>query len=389
LLTAGKQGTKSPAHIPALDGVRGSAAVAVFIYHYGGGASSSKPALHIFGEIVHLGWVGVSLFFVLSGFLITGILLDSFDRPGWCKTFYIRRTLRIFPLYYFVLIAGVILVPILRACWISIAEVWPFFFYLQDVPGLVRFELLNPLLTLGHFWSLAVEEQFYLCWPFLLFAANKRGLARPLCVTVFVLSLLFRICVFGFHLYWPWAGYFILGRAGEMAAGGFLAASLRRPGRTAHEVVRGAKPILAASLLGTLAIVIGARQNSAGEPWFGTLGLVFLSGLFASLIAISLQPGYTQRAFAWPPLRWLGRISYGIYVYHLLLYPLFAWIAGRLIPPSVGSRYLIALAFIAAAGTLVAAMLSFATVESAFLKLKDSVGKPHALTVMPDSRLTG
>jgi peptidoglycan/LPS O-acetylase OafA/YrhL len=88
-------------------------------------------------------------------------------------------------------------------------------------------------------------------------------------------------------------------------------------------------------------------------------------------------------------LRWLGRISYGIYVYHLLLYPLFAWIAGRLIPPSVGSRYLIALAFIAAAGTLVAAMLSFATVESAFLKLKDSVGKPHALTVMPDSRLTG
>src|ERR1700759_363462 len=85
-----------PGHIPALDGIRGAAAATVFIYHYGGGARSADFAFHIVGKTIHLGWVGVSLFFVLSGFLITGILLDSMQRPNWRETFYIRRALRIF-----------------------------------------------------------------------------------------------------------------------------------------------------------------------------------------------------------------------------------------------------------------------------------------------------
>src|SRR5271154_7618303 len=79
---------QAPGHIPALDGIRGAAAAAVFIYHYGGGARSSNFAVHLVGETIHLGWAGVSLFFVLSGFLITGILLDSMRRPHWWRTFY-------------------------------------------------------------------------------------------------------------------------------------------------------------------------------------------------------------------------------------------------------------------------------------------------------------
>ena len=187
-----------PAHIPALDGIRGAAAAAVFIYHYGGGARSSNPAFRLSGQAVHLGWVGVSLFFVLSGFLISGILLDSFERPGWWKTFYIRRTLRIFPLYYTALLGGMLVHLLLRVPWSSIAPVWPFFFYLQDIPGLVRFELLSPLFVLGHFWSLAVEEQFYLFWPFLLLLASRRGRVRRLCLGVCLLSLIFRISCFAF-----------------------------------------------------------------------------------------------------------------------------------------------------------------------------------------------
>ena len=93
------------------------------------------------------------------------------------------------------------------------------FFYLQDIPGLVRFEILSPLFALGHFWSLAVEEQFYLVWPFLLFLANRRGRVRQLCLGIYLLSLIFRISVFSLHPNWQWAGYFIGGRAGEMAEG--------------------------------------------------------------------------------------------------------------------------------------------------------------------------
>jgi peptidoglycan/LPS O-acetylase OafA/YrhL len=355
----------------------------VFIYHYGGGARSSNPAFHLLGEAVHLGWVGVSLFFVLSGFLITGILLDSLRRPGWWKTFYIRRTLRIFPLYYTALLGGVLVLLLLRVRWSSISPVWPFFFYLQDIPGVVRFEILSPLFVLGHFWSLAVEEQFYLVWPFLLSLASRRGQVRQLCVVVCLLSLIFRICVFSLHLNWQWAGYFIGGRAGEMAAGGFLAASLRDTERERNMVFRGAKPVLTASFIGAMTIIFWTKETGAGDPWFGTLGVAFLSGLFAALIALSLQPGWTQRVFRLWLLRWLGKISYGIYVYHLLLYPIFAWLTGKILPASAGARYQLLLGAVATVGTLAAASLSFATLESGFLRLKDSVGKPQPMPALP------
>lgn len=165
-------------HIAALDGVRGAAAATVFIYHYGGGARSDELAFHLVGKTIHLGWAGVSLFFVLSGFLITGILLDSMQRPGWRKRFYIRRSLRIFPLYYFALLGAILVARLLSAPWHSIVPLWPLFLYLQDIPQLIRTDTLSPLFIIGHFWSLAVEEQFYLLWPALLLLARKRAVLR-------------------------------------------------------------------------------------------------------------------------------------------------------------------------------------------------------------------
>lgn len=361
---------QAPAHIPALDGIRGAAAAAVFIYHYGGGAHSSNFAFRFAGEAIHLGWVGVSLFFVLSGFLISGILLDSFERPKWWKTFYIRRTLRIFPLYYTALLGGMLVQVLLRMPWSSIAPVWPFFFYLQDIPGLVRFEILSPLFALGHFWSLAVEEQFYLVWPFLLFLANRRGRVRQLCLGIYLLSLIFRISVFSLHPNWQWAGYFIGGRAGEMAAGGFLAASLRGTDVERRRVFRSATPVLLGSVIAVVAIVLSTKETGAGDPWFGTFGIAFLSGLFVALIALCLQPGWAQRVFRLRILRWLGKISYGIYVYHLLLYPLFAWLTRKILPASAGDRYQLVLGAVATLGTLSVAWVSFATLESGFLNLR-------------------
>ena len=364
-------------HIPALDGVRGAAAATVFIYHYGGGARSPDFAFHIVGKTIHLGWVGVSLFFVLSGFLITGILLDSMQRPKWRVTFYIRRALRIFPLYYFALLGAILVALLLNTSWSSISPLWPLFFYLQDIPQLVHTWVLSPLFVVGHFWSLAVEEQFYLVWPFLLSFASRRNALGPLCVSVYLMSLLFRVCIFGLHLNTEWATYFIMGRAGEMAAGGFLAASIRGSEQERNRIVRGAKPLLLASAAGVIAIVWFTKETAAAEPWLATLGIALFTLVFTMLIALCLRPGITQRIFQTAALRWLGKISYGIYVYHLLLAPLYAWVTRQIFPNVTGRKYLVALAAVATVGTLLVASISFATLESRFLRLKDSLGKPR------------
>ena len=315
---------------------------------------------------------GFSLF-VLSGFLITGILLDSMQRPKWWKTFYIRRTLRIFPLYYTALLGAMLVHLSLQRSWSSIVPIWPYFFYLQDIPALVRFEVLSPHFALGHFWSLAVEEQFYLVWPLLLLLAKRRDRVRQLCLSIYLLSLIFRICVFGLPLNPGWAIYFLGGRAGEMAAGGFLAALLHGSELGKGRVLPGARPLLVASAA-SLAVVLWTRGTRAADPWMGTIGIALFSLLFAALIASSLQPGMVERIFSLPVLRWLGKISYGIYVYHLLLYPAFAWLTHEVFPRSTGEIYLLELAAVATVGTLSVAAISFATLESRFLRLKGVLG---------------
>jgi peptidoglycan/LPS O-acetylase OafA/YrhL len=364
-------------HIPALDGIRGVAAATVFIYHYGGGARSSVFVVHLAGMAIHLGWAGVSLFFVLSGFLITGILLDSMQRPQWWKTFFIRRALRIFPLYYFALFAVIVVGLLLQIPWSQIFPIWPLFLYLQGFPHVAKIETLGSIFIVGHLWSLAVEEQFYLVWPMLLLFASRRNAVRRLCVAVFLGSLIFRVWFFGFHLNSEWALYFIGGRAGEMTAGGFLAASLRGSDRERAQIFAAARPVLLSSLAVIMAIVWWANYTDARGPWMGTLGITFFSLLFASVIALCLKPGWTERVFSLPMLRWLGKVSYGIYVYHLLLYPLFAWVTHQLIPNAGGKKYLFVLAAVATVGTLTTAWVSFAVFESRLLRLKASLGKPQ------------
>jgi peptidoglycan/LPS O-acetylase OafA/YrhL len=367
-------------HIPALDGIRGVAAATVFIYHYGGGARSSVFLVHLLGTAIHLGWAGVSLFFVLSGFLITGILLDTMQRPQWWKTFFIRRALRIFPLYYFALFAVIVAGLSLHIPWSKIFPIWRLFLYLQGFPHAARIDTLSPVFIVGHLWSLAVEEQFYLAWPILLFFASRRNAVRRLCVGVFLGSLIFRLCIYGFHINYEWALYSIGGRAGDMTVGGFLAASLRGSARDGAQIYAAAKPVLLSSLAVIIAIVCWANYTDAMGPWMATLGITFFSLLSASVIALCLKPGWTERIFSLPMLRWLGKVSYGIYVYHLLLYPLFAWVTHRLIPNARSRTYLVVLALVAAVGTLTTAWLSFALLESRFLRLKASLGKPQPLT---------
>src|SRR6202000_1096748 len=104
------------------------------IYHYGGGAQSSFLPLRAIGTAIHFGWAGVSLFFVLSGFLISGILWDGYSKSSWWKRFYVRRSLRIFPLYYLAIAGAAIAWLILGVPAGELSPLWVYVFYLRNVP---------------------------------------------------------------------------------------------------------------------------------------------------------------------------------------------------------------------------------------------------------------
>ena len=174
-------------YYPALDGLRGVAILLVIIYHNFNFINQSQ-----------FGWLGVDLFFVLSGFLITTILLNDAGSPHFLKNFFIRRILRIFPLYFLCLIIFLILFPFLglykKELSFFIANQWWLWTYLQN--WLYSLFLTDDAKMLTHLWSLAVEEQFYLIWPFIILLVKKPG--KLFFIMLTVLFLVF----FGRSLLW-------------------------------------------------------------------------------------------------------------------------------------------------------------------------------------------
>ena len=367
--SSGLRSTPSKKHIAALDGVRGVAVLYVVALHYGGGASSSSHTGRLVGKFCHFGWSGVSLFFVLSGFLITGILWDGKHKGGWIKNFYGRRLLRIFPLYYgcllLILIVGFaqgIAGPVAR-------KLIPFFLYLQNVPQLnaVANNVPTPLPPF-HFWSLAVEEQFYLIWPFLLGRMTTRRGVQILAIAVFVASLVGRFAVAAhlspaaLSIYSGWLPY----RSGEIAAGAFLAMCYRGPEWNA--VRKYARPGLALCFC-FVVVFFFRNQSLLGSALTFSFGLAAATLFYACLLARSLGSGLTRRVMENAGLRWFGKYSYGIYVYHILLGGVFEalmlrWTAH--LQPSLG-------AIVVRAGmlalSLAVAWLSFQYFESPIMRL--------------------
>ena len=364
--------------VPALDGVRGFAALWVFFYHYLPGNHSNSHAVHWMSQVNRVGWSAVSLFFVLSGFLISGILWDSFDKDRWWSSFFVRRALRIFPLYYLALAICVALYALQPIHTASIRHLWVHAFYLQDVPWLQHWGgALPPYLFLLHFWSLAVEEQFYLVWPFVLGALfRQRTVALRVIAGLWVLSFIFRIANYAYAAHHAdtstlWSSASLPGRSGELLAGAFLALLMRSGPAVVDTLYRFVPWILGASFVGSVAVLASAVTPGPEDPWTGTVGLAVLSIFYASLIATSLRPGMIQSFFQARVLRWLGTISYGVYVYHMLFLPQFEALRDWLLPDA-GQKELRALLLmlIAAVATLILATLSFRFFESPLLKLK-------------------
>ncbi|MBS1822914.1 MAG: acyltransferase [Acidobacteria bacterium] len=359
---------KQQKHIPALDGLRGLAVLMVFVFHYGGGTHSSVRAVRLFGLINKGGWVGVTLFFVLSGFLITGILWDSFGQPHWWRNFYARRTLRIFPLYYLcilIVIAGAAFQGTLIG---ALGKIWVPALFMQNMPHLLTIvDKIPAPFGLFHFWSLAVEEQFYLIWPFLLAVQKSRRNAGIFCLLTFLFSFAFRILLWQFAPHPEQFNDFLFSRAGELAIGGWLALAWRGP---AWERIERLAPVVTfCGLAGFIASGMFAGSFETNRVQM-TVGLPCITICFTALLALCMRPGIVQRCAEARWLRWLGTISYGIYVYHMLFLGQYMFIVQKLL----GRRSLMvtnaALLIVAAVGTLTIAWLSFNFFEKPFLRLK-------------------
>ncbi len=346
-------------HRKQIDGLRFFAFLAVFLIH-------SDIGLFWWGSY------GVSLFFVISGFLITRILIASQDRPRGqaLKAFYVRRALRIFPAYYLVLglAAATVGIAYLPAYVLYVMN-WGIFFYTWVQPSLADVAW-DPVRMYGiHFWSLCVEEQFYLVFP-LLFSFLRPGRAR--------LRWLFALwgasiaCRFLFAAFLPKSAYGLI----PLVCGEYLVAG-------------AVGAVLFADASGT-----GERIRAAARRWMFPVGLALVAVLFVVFrpdipsIDHVMHPPHMQTLLAlgflamvlglwetdnrwvlgffnYAPFRFLGKISYGLYLIHLFMWPLFDWLTAhssllRDVPPLAARLGL----------TILLATAMWHLVEAPILKLK-------------------
>jgi len=369
------RGSETPllrAHMPELDSVRGLAILMVMLYHGFYWTVDLRRFAPVERAALTAAWtgrLGVNLFFVLSGFLITGLLLESKGRKNYYGRFYWRRALRILPAYY----ATLALLAALGTSW---AFLGLSFLYLANLTPLFGVLIAYPVL-----WSLAVEEHFYFVWPVVVKKLTTRGVLAASGAIV-VLSPLVRLWTFyviGRDS--SWVSYKVFdytwNAADGLACGAMVAAWLREfePERKRVAQVAGALAAAAVTLLaGGIPLGILNRHQPMGAalqvvPW----QLLFTAALLGALLAGSAGK-------EWARSRWLeffGRISYGLYLYHLLVFEGYDWLAERTgesgaNAPTFGE---LAIRFLVAGGLAVGiAYLSREYFEERFLRLKGRFG---------------
>jgi peptidoglycan/LPS O-acetylase OafA/YrhL len=309
-------------HMPALDGLRGIAILLVLIFHFSWapGVFAGLSQRLLFG-ITGSGWTGVELFFVLSGFLITGILLDSKGAENYFSSFYLRRALRILPLSYAALFVGFILCPLLGKLGLpflpkefSTAQLW-YWFYLGNWAWLRG----QDIGYFYHFWSLAVEEQFYLVWPCVIFMTSRRTLAK-ICIALALVAPILRIL-----LYIKGVDGFIFTTSHLDALGlGALAALIARDENWVRLLIPRLNYLIYPGLVIFCLLGVANRSFSSDGPAFvfGALPLaIFFTGLLLRAVATTGSRSRLQQFLQVGWLRSCGKYSYAMYVIH---YPLIA-----------------------------------------------------------------
>ncbi|KQS27053.1 acyltransferase [Dyadobacter sp. Leaf189] len=347
-------------HIHSLDGIRGIAILLVLSFH-----CFDKIDAFPFTLLSEIGWVGVDLFFVLSGFLITGILVDTKGNHNYLKSFFAKRALRIFPLYYLTLLLVFLALispgasdfnPIL-----DIRHLKSSIYYLTFTQNLLfAFSHWGVTDLLNHFWSLAIEEQFYLFWPFVnLYLGTSKVLV--VCGLLIILAIIIR----NLNLNSDFSYVFTLSRVDALGIGGMLAILIRQYTYFLGKVV---VPVFFGCLVLLIMLSFYSPNLSFRNPAFIKIGYTLFALLFATIIVFVYDTKRTgaivNRVLSWGVLRFFGTYSYGIYVYHWLLY--------RGIYTPLRNKYLFSKAYIIPFLIVVVlvSVVSFHVVEKFFLRFK-------------------
>ena len=355
-------------YIKALDGLRGFALILVFLFHlFSFELQNANAFEQVFMSLMRIGWCGVDIFFVLSGFLITRILLTAKGEGSYYIKFYTRRILRIFPIYYSFLVIYLVILPFLFPV-ISSYKTGPDFvlwFYLINFKG--------HSMPTNHFWSLAVEEQFYLLWPFLVMFFTTKSLIRT-CFLMLLTGLLFRTIIsLGWTPLDPIKAYtLIFCRWDSLGAGALLAV-------LAHSNEGIFKKIINRSfVVGLFSLILLAFTAFLGKStgyrniYISTLGLSFVWIAAVSLIVSVFRVGPSRVFFENKTLGYIGRRSYAMYILH---YPIMIYAEKfnfvSIISKFTGSLFAhFLIGFVLFALVLFLSEISWRLIESPFLKLK-------------------
>jgi len=348
-----------------LDGLRGIAILLVVFYHNFG-----------FVKYFFFGWLGVDLFFVLSGFLITDILLNTVNKPGYFKNFYAKRVLRIFPLYYLSLIIFLLILPRIKDFPLDfsfyIDHQWWFWTYLQNW-FLIFHNVGYTTTAIQHYWSLAVEEQFYIVWPLLIFIIRKPRIL--LFITVLLL-----LGVIGTRLYmWTmqikdlnYFGLYTYTRIDGICIGSMLAILQFMRSRFINKYFTGLILLLAAM---NFVFYFVNKEFNFTYPYLAIVGYTTFAMLFAIIVHEVIQGNNKFFNFILniKPLKFFGKISYGLYIFHWPVYlMLYDWV-DKIVRPMVNisenNLTILVSILLTIIGVLIS-IISFYTFERYFLKKK-------------------
>lgn len=342
-------------YIKELDAVRGLAALSIMWLHFAGGISGSNKLNSLLHKTAPVFQFGVPLFFVLSGFLITRILLATKTDTQYFVNFYAKRSLRIFPLYYFVLLIAFLLIPIATGAPIpSLESIWVNLLYMQNLATTFNWPNAGP----PHLWSLAVEEHFYLLWPLLVYYMNKSSLKGFIIfVLCFEPALRYILQRNNVDVY-----YTTFTRLDELCIGALLAIK-ELEGKTISK--RNVHAILALLVLGGVSWTLysGKGLHAIQALKFSFFAIIFY--LIIGIIALN-EVALLKRILDRKPLLYTGKISYGLYIYH----PICFMIIDSYVPYT--NEFL---RFIVCFGiTYIIASLSYYCFERRFLELKKYFG---------------
>lgn len=314
-------------HYLSIDGLRGIAVLLVLFFHVALALPWQGALSKTIATPLRYGWIGVDIFFVISGFLITGILLRTREKQKYFLNFYFRRILRIMPAYYMLLLAVFVVMPMLlpfesaEMTNLKSNQLWLWthltnWGYVWHRTVFTSADWLN----LDHLWTLAVEEQYYLVWPLVVFFFTNRRL-KYVCVTCILFSFTLRmICwqlgIRNGALYFPTPC-----RLDCLSMGAMVAIYVLEYG-VSDQLVRIAKWVFAGSCLG-IAVITAVRGGFEFiDSFVVVFGITLVGAATSSLIVLMVAENPNKlliSTMTWKPLRWVGKYSYGLYLLHMVV----------------------------------------------------------------------